>query len=79
LDVQHPGFRSGRSSPITLRIGQMARVDFTLHVGETNERVEVTAQGVLLETQEGTVGDVVTVDRIENLPLNGRNFVKLGI
>jgi hypothetical protein len=78
VEVQQLGFRPERSSTITLRIGQMARVDFTLQVGATTERMDVTAQGVLLETQEGAVGDVVSRDRIANLPLNGRNFVQLG-
>jgi hypothetical protein len=78
VDVRQAGFRSERSSSITLRIGQMARVNFTIQVGEISEQVQVTAQGVLLETQNGVVGGVVSGERIVNLPLNGRNFVQLG-
>ncbi len=78
VQVRLAGFRSERSSPIPLRVGQMVRLDFTLQVGEVTEQVEVTAQGVLLETQSGVTADVVSSERIVNLPLNGRNFVQLG-
>src|SRR5437762_4839157 len=73
VEVRQAGFRSEKSSPITLRIGQMARVDFALQVGEVTEQVQVTARGVMLETQNGVIGGVVTPESIVNLPLNGRN------
>ena len=78
VEVRTAGFRSEKSSQITLRIGQMARLDFKLQVGDVTEQVQVIAEGVLLETQSGVVADVVTPERIVNLPLNGRNFVQLG-
>src|SRR6266568_7414409 len=73
IEVRMSGFRSEKSSSITLRVAQMARLDFTLQVGEVAEQVQVTAQGVLLETQSGVLGSVVTRDSVVNLPLNGRN------
>src|SRR5258706_10137399 len=72
IDVRTAGFRSEKSSTITLRIAQMVRLDFALQVGEVAEQVQVTAQGVLLETQSGVLGGVVTRDSVVNLPLNGR-------
>src|SRR5262249_35245906 len=78
VEVRIQGFQSEKSSPIVLQVGQVARVDFNLKVGEVSEQVQVTAQGVLLETQSGVVGDVVTGEKITNLPLNGRSFVQLG-
>jgi hypothetical protein len=78
VEVRNTGFRSEKSSVITLRIGQTVRLDFTLQVGEVNEQVQVNAQGVMLETQSGVMGGVVTQDNVVNLPLNGRNFIQLG-
>ena len=78
VEVRTRGFQSAKSSPIVIQVGQVARMDFTLKLGEVSEQVQVTAQGVLLETQSGVVGDVVTTERITNLPLNGRSFVQLG-
>jgi hypothetical protein len=40
--------------------------------------VDVVAKGLLLETQSGVTGNVVTAETIVNLPLSGRNFTSLG-
>ena len=42
------------------------------------EVVDVEAQGLLLETQSGVTGNVVTAETLVNVPLSGRNFVTLG-
>jgi outer membrane receptor protein involved in Fe transport len=71
------GFRAERRV-ITLRVGQMARLNFVLQIGQIGEVVDVVAQGLLLETQSGVTGNVVTADTLVNLPLSGRNFTTLG-
>ena len=70
-------FRTERRT-VTLRVGQMARLNFVLQVGQIGEVVDVVAKGLLLETQSGVTGNVVTADAIVNLPLSGRNFTTLG-
>jgi outer membrane receptor protein involved in Fe transport len=77
IDVMLQGFRAERRA-ITLRIGQMVRLDFVMQIGDVGEVIDVVAQGQLLETQSAVTGGVVTGERIVNLPLNGRNFVNLG-
>lgn len=77
IDAALQGFRSERRA-VTLRIGQLARLDIVLQVGDVGEVVDVAASGVLLETQSAVTGGVVTGERIVNLPLAGRNFVNLG-
>ena len=71
------GFRTERTT-VTLRVGQLARLTFTLQVGSLGEVVDVQAEGLLLETQSGVTGNVVTADALVNMPLNGRNFSTLG-
>ena len=71
------GFRTERSA-ITIRVAQLARVNFGLQVGNIGEVVDVEAQGLLLETQSGVTGTVVTSETLNNLPLSGRNFVTAG-
>jgi hypothetical protein len=71
------GFRSERTT-VALRVGHMARLTFTLQVGGVGEVVDVEAQGLLLETQSGVTGNVVTAESLVNLPLSGRNFTTLG-
>src|SRR5438874_5845342 len=53
VEVRMPGFRSEKSSSITIQVGQVARMDFNLQIGEVSEQVQVSSQGVLLETQSG--------------------------
>jgi hypothetical protein len=78
VEIHMSGFRPERTAGITLRIGQLARVDFRLEVGAVTEEIEVSAQGVLLDTQSGTMSATVSEERIVDLPLNGRNYVSLG-
>lgn len=77
VQVSLSGFRSERTG-LTLRVGQMARLTFVLQVSTMDEVVDVTARGLLLETQSGVTGNVVTKDALVNLPLSGRNFTTLG-
>ena len=77
VDVQAPGFRSERRTGILIQLGQQARVEFTLQVGDVQQTVEVSASAPLLQTENATLGEVVTQERIVNLPLNGRSFTQL--
>ena len=47
---------------------------FSLTVGQVNQQVEVQAQGALLQTEESSVGTVVSSTQMVELPLNGRDF-----
>jgi hypothetical protein len=54
-------------------------VNVTLQVGQAMESVEVTGAAPLLETETSGLGQVVDAMRVENLPLNGRNFAQLAL
>jgi hypothetical protein len=56
---------------------QVARLDFTLQVGQASETVEVTATAPLLESSNASIGQVVDAQPIQDLPLNGRNYLDL--
>ncbi len=77
VEARLSGFRSERRA-VTLRVAQMARLNVVLEVGEIGEVVDVVAKGLLLETQSGVTGNVVTAETIVNLPVSGRNFTSLG-
>ena len=76
LSVEKQGFNRAVQS-IQLDVNQHARVNFDLHVGQVTESVEVRATAPLLETQSAALGNVRTTKAINDLPLNGRNFVQL--
>lgn len=77
VEVTLSGFRVERRT-IALRLGQLARLSIALQVGDIDEAVNVVAPGLLLETQSGVTGNVVTAETIANLPLSDRNFTSLG-
>jgi hypothetical protein len=71
------GFNTLEQGPITLQVNQVLELNLTLSPGQTTERVNVTAQAPPLETQSGTLGQIVTTRSIENLPLNVRDPMAL--
>ena len=71
--VERQGFRTAQSS-IDLQVQQVARVDFTLQVGEVGQSIDVSAAPPALNTEDATVGTVIETRRITDLPLNGRNI-----
>jgi len=79
VEAKASGFRTERQSGIVIQIGQLARIDFALQVGDVVETVSVSTSASLLQTENATLGEVVGGERIVNLPLNGRNFAQLAV
>ena len=77
LNVEAPGFRKLVQSGITLQINQQARVDLSLQLGQLADTVEITGQPPLLEAESSSLGTVVNEQLVNQLPLNGRNFIQL--
>ena len=77
LSVESAGFRNLLQSGISLEVNQQARVDLTLQVGQAAETVSVTGHPPLLESESSSVGTVINQQLVNELPLNGRNFVQL--
>jgi Carboxypeptidase regulatory-like domain len=79
LTVDAKGFKQEVRRNIVLEINEKVRADFTLQVGTTDERVEVTAEAATLRTDDATLGQTVEQKRVEELPLNNRNLGALAI
>ena len=77
LSISKPGFQTYQLSGIELQVDQQARYDVTLAVGNITEKVQVTAEASIVNTEVGTIGQVIPNRTILDLPLNGRNFVQL--
>jgi len=75
--VEAPGFEPQVKTNIILQVQQTARVDFALSVGQATQTIEVSAAAASLTTESATVGTVIENQRIQELPLNGRNFFQL--
>ena len=77
VKTEAPGFSSETRTNVELQVQQVARIDFQLKVGAVSESVEVAGGAPLLNTESADVGTVIENKRIEDLPLNGRNFLQL--
>jgi hypothetical protein len=76
VQVELSGFKP-ETTPITLTVGQVARMDFRLRPG-TSETVTVTATvAPLIEKSTSSIATLIDAKQVENLPLNGRNFTQL--
>jgi hypothetical protein len=79
VTVEQAGFRKYVAKDVNIRIGAATPLTATLQVGATEQVVEVTATSTeaAVDTSRATVDGVITAKTIENLPLNGRNFLDL--
>ncbi len=71
------GFKKTTVGPIPVSVNQTVRVDLNLQVGETAESVTVQEFASLVQTDNATIGQVVTTRQLTELPLNGRDFRSL--
>jgi Carboxypeptidase regulatory-like domain len=76
VTIEAPAFKKSVTS-ITLVAGDRARTDVQLQVGDTTQTVEVIATTPALQTDSSTLRDTVSAQAVQDLPLNGRNFITL--
>jgi hypothetical protein len=74
-----PGFQAQTRRGFILQVGQEARLNFTLQVGQTSEQIEVSTTAPLIQTEDHAVGNVVDEQKVRELPLNGRNAFSLAL
>lgn len=79
MAVEAQGFKPYEQRGLELQVEANLRVDFKLEVGQITERVVVTTETPQIDTASATLGKVVEEKRIVELPLNGRNFLQLGL
>jgi Carboxypeptidase regulatory-like domain len=79
VTVEAQGFRPESRRGVILEINEKVRVDFSLQVGATTEKIEVVAETATLRTDDATLGQTVEQRRVEELPLNNRNLGALAI
>ena len=77
ITVTAQGFAKTPQKNLTLSVAQTLQVNVALKLGGTTETVEVNTTPPQLQTEEASVGQVVSGQEVNNLPLNGRNFTFL--
>src|SRR5688500_14185633 len=70
------GFRTQRTE-VTVATGRVVTVEMRMEVGAATEVVNVMATATHVETEQHAVTGVITRQKIQELPLNGRSFLQL--
>ena len=79
VTAEKAGFTIALVDNVEVQVAARRRVDFTLPVGQITERVTVTAESPLLETDSSQRGQVITGDQMRELALNGREYSSLAL
>ncbi len=77
ITVKAQGFRTVERAGLNLQVDQKARVDVTLNVGDVAETVSVVEAAPIVKADSSEFGDVIQKRQVQELPLNGRNYVQL--
>src|SRR5579863_329492 len=74
--IEANGFKT-TEAPVTFKLITTSPANFSLKAGKVTQAVEVRGSTVEVNTEQATVQGVLTEQQIENLPINGRNFLDL--
>src|SRR5438105_4215253 len=77
VEVETPGFKKYVHQGIVLDVNQNARVDAIMELGQVTQEVLVSGEVPLVDTHEVQLGGIVDSQRMNDLPLNGRNVYSL--
>jgi len=75
--VNSPGFKTSVQDQVKLAVDSRLRLDFVLEVGDVSATVDVTARAAMVETETGSLGQVIGEKTLEEMPLQGRNVFDL--
>jgi hypothetical protein len=75
ITVETPGFTKVENTGVIITVGGLVELPVALSVAGGKEVVEVNAQGELVETSRTSTTDTIGQRRIDNLPINGRNYI----
>ncbi|HYV03043.1 MAG TPA: carboxypeptidase-like regulatory domain-containing protein, partial [Blastocatellia bacterium] len=78
VKIEAQGFATHNIVAI-VQVGGVSSVDATLHAGAKGEIVDVVAEAPIIDKLNYKIDGVVGRAQVENLPLNGRNFLQLAL
>jgi hypothetical protein len=79
VEVQAQGFKSAAVSDLNIEVARTVNKNFELQVGSLEQKVNITADTPVIETGTTSVGQVINQRTVQEIPLNGRHFVDLGL
>jgi len=77
IGATHAGFKSAEQTGITLHANDSLVINVGLKVGAVSEHITVEASPIAVETTNGELSGLIQGSQVDELPLNGRNFMEL--
>ena len=79
VTVEAPGFARAVIANVTITVGQRAELPVDLKLAAAEETINVSGQADLVETQRSSSSTTIDQVRIDNLPINGRNYINFAL
>ena len=79
IEARLSGMKPELINGLVLEVGQVVVRNFKLQVGSVTEEVTVAAASALIEVAQIDVGEVITPKTVQEIPLNGRHFLDMGM
>jgi hypothetical protein len=79
IEVKVEGFKTQVVDNVTVEVARTVVQNFQLDVGAISEQVQVSSDVPVIETATTSVGTVINQRTVQEIPLNGRHFVDLGL
>jgi len=77
IKAEAPGFATTTTNGVEINVDQIRDVEIVLKVGTKTETVEVQSEAALTQTESSKLGEIIDNRKVEELPLNGRDFAQL--
>jgi hypothetical protein len=77
--VSKDGFTNLAKPGVEIHAADVLALNFSLEVGSVSQTVTVEGGAPLVDTTTSSLGGLVTEQKIEDLPLNGRNYIDLAL
>ena len=79
LEVRAKGFQTRMLERLHVEVGRRLTQDFELQIGDVSQSVTVTTANEAIEKATVSVGHVISSGMVQEVPLNGRYFLDLGL
>jgi hypothetical protein len=80
VTVEAPNFKKAVLTKVTVTVGQAANIDIVLEPGQITESVTISeATSDIVETSKTAVATTIDQQRINNLPINERNYIQFAL
>jgi hypothetical protein len=79
IEIEKAGFRKLFKPEVILHVQDVLEIDIEMTLGSGSESITVEGGAPLVETASSEIGGLVNSRQIEDLPLNGRNYIDLSL